>query len=125
MKAKILVVDDSSLARRTTRQLLEELGHEVDDAAEGEQALEHFFLRPPDLVILDLVMNGMYGLDVLAKMREMNPAVKVIVATADIQQSTVEQARAGGAKGLLNKPVGREKLNTAVSVVLSGGETWN
>jgi two-component system chemotaxis response regulator CheY len=125
MKAKILVVDDSSLARRMLRQLLEDLGHEVDDAAEGEQALERFFLKPPDLVILDLVMNGMYGLDVLTKMREMNPEVKVIVATADIQQSTIVQARAAGAKGLLNKPVGREKLNTAIHAILEGGETWN
>src|ERR1700712_5522935 len=101
MKAKILIVDDSSLARRTLRQLLEDLGHTVDDATEGTAALEKFFINPPDLVILDLVMTGMYGLDVLTKMREMNPAVKVIIATADIQQSTSEQVKAAGAKGML------------------------
>ncbi len=125
MKAKVLIVDDSSLARRTLRQSLEDLGFVVDEATEGGQALERFYLNPPDLVILDLVMTGMYGADVLAKMREMNPAAKVLIATADIQQSTAAQVRAGGAKGLLNKPVNRDKLSAALDTVLAGGDTWN
>lgn len=125
MNAKVLIVDDSSLARRTLRQLLEGLGHTVEDASDGTQALERFFLNPPELVILDMVMSGMYGLDVLAKMRELNPDVKVIVATADIQQSTFEQVRTAGAKGILNKPMNREKLKAALDVILAGGETWN
>lgn len=125
MNAKVLVVDDSSLARRTMRQLLEASGHTVEEGADGAQALERFFLNPPDLVVLDMVMTGMYGLDVLKKMREINPEVKVIVATADIQTSTADDVRAAGAKGILNKPINREKLQAAVSAVLSGGHTWN
>jgi two-component system chemotaxis response regulator CheY len=125
MTAKILIIDDSSLARRTVRQLLETQGHTVEDAADGAQGLERFFLNPPDLVILDMVMTGMYGLDVLAKMREINPEVKVIIATADIQQSTAEQVRAAGAKGILNKPMNREKLAAALEKILAGGDTWN
>jgi two-component system, chemotaxis family, chemotaxis protein CheY len=125
MSLKILIVDDSSLARRTLRQLLESLGHTVEDASDGEQALERFFVSPPELVVLDMVMSGMYGLDVLAKMREMNPAVRVLVATADIQTSTAEQVRAAGAKGILNKPVNRDQLITAITKIAAGGETWN
>jgi two-component system chemotaxis response regulator CheY len=125
MTAKILIIDDSSLARRTVRQLLESQGHTVEDAADGAQGLERFFLNPPDLVILDMVMTGMYGLDVLAKMREINPEVKVIIATADIQQSTAEQVRAAGAKGILNKPMNRDKLAAALEKILAGGDTWN
>jgi two-component system chemotaxis response regulator CheY len=125
MKAKVLIVDDSSLARRTMRQLLEELGYGVDDASEGGQALEKFFINPPDLVILDLVMTGMYGLDVLKKMLEMNPEAKVLIATADIQQTTSDQVKAAGARGMLNKPVTREKLTAAISTLLAGGEIWN
>src|SRR5688572_26604744 len=101
MTAKILIVDDSSLARRMTRQLLEGMGHTVEEASDGSQALERFFINPPELVILDMVMTGMYGIEVLAKMREINPAAKIVVATADIQQSTADQVRAAGAKGLL------------------------
>jgi two-component system chemotaxis response regulator CheY len=125
MNAKVLIVDDSALARRTLRQSLESLGHTVDEATDGAQALERFFLNPPELVILDMVMTGMYGLEVLAKMREMNPAVRVLVATADIQKSTSDEVRAAGGLGILNKPVNREQLAAAISTILAGGHTWN
>ena len=125
MSMRVLVVDDSALARRTLRQHLEELGHTVDEATNGEQALERFALNPPDLMILDMVMSGMYGLDVLTHVRELNPTARVLVVTADIQNSTAEQARNAGASGLLNKPVSRERLARAVDEVARGGQTWN
>jgi two-component system, chemotaxis family, chemotaxis protein CheY len=125
MNAKVLIVDDSSLARRTLRQSLESLGHTVEEATDGAQALERFFLNPPELVILDMVMTGMYGLEVLAKMREMNPAIRVLIATADIQKSTSEQVRSAGAQGILNKPVNRDQLALAIGTILAGGHTWN
>ena len=124
MSAKILIVDDSSLSRRTLRHLLEELGHQVTEARDGTEALERFFLEPPGIVILDMVMTGMYGAEVLAKMQEMNPAIPVIVATADIQKSTADQVRDGGAKAILNKPVRREELTVTLDTVLQGGSTW-
>ncbi|HVS53161.1 MAG TPA: response regulator [Opitutaceae bacterium] len=125
MKAKILIVDDSSLARRTTRQLLEEMGHVVEEATDGPQALERYFLHHHDLVILDMVMSGMYGLEVLAKMRELNPDARVIVATADIQQSTQDMARAAGATAFINKPIGRQALSDLVAKTLRGEAVWN
>lgn len=124
MNAKVLIVDDSSLARRTLRQLLEELGHTVEDVSDGNQALESFFIRPPDLVILDMVMHGMYGTEVLAKMLEINSKARVIVVTADIQTSTAEQVKAAGAAAIINKPINRAKLAATLNVVLEGGNTW-
>jgi CheY-like chemotaxis protein len=62
---KVLLVDDSGLARRRTRQMLEGEGYEVIEAEDGVVALERYFVDKPDLVMLDLVMRGMYGLDVL------------------------------------------------------------
>ena len=121
----ILIVDDSSLARRTLRLQLEEMGHTVEAVADGTQALEAYFLRPPDLVILDMVMHGMYGTEVLAKIREMNPTARVVVATADIQKSTAELVKAAGAAGILNKPINRSELATTLDTVLGGGTTWN
>jgi len=125
MNSKILIIDDSSLARRSVRQHLEGFGYVVDEASDGTLGLERFIVNPPELVILDMVMTGLYGLEVLAKMREVNPDVRVIIATADIQSSTAEQVRAAGAKGILNKPVNRDKLKAAVDTILAGGETWN
>ena len=125
MSTKVLIVDDSSLARRTLRQSLEGMGCHVEEASDGVQAIERFFINRPELVILDMVMNGMYGLDVLAKMREMDPAARVIVATADIQTSTAEQVRTAGAKAILNKPVNRDQLAATIKAVMAGGDTWN
>ena len=125
MIAKILIVDDSGLARRLTRQFLEELGHTVEEAADGAQALERYALNGHDLVVLDMVMHGMYGLDVLVKLRELNPAARVIVVTADIQKSTREQVKASGAAGIIHKPLKREDLAAAVETVLAGGTVWN
>jgi two-component system chemotaxis response regulator CheY len=125
MNAKVLIVDDSSLARRTVRPIIEELGHTVEEASDGAQAIERYFLNRHDLVILDMVMTGMYGLEVLAKLQEMNPHVRVIVATADIQKSTIEQVRSAGAAAFINKPINRQQLSQAVETVLAGGVTWN
>jgi two-component system chemotaxis response regulator CheY len=124
MSLKTLIVDDSALARRTVRNHLESMGCQVEEASDGNRALELFFVSPPQLVILDMVMEGMYGLEVLMKMVQLNPEVRVIVATADIQQSTAEEAKAAGAKGILNKPIKREKLVAAVNTVMAGGEIW-
>ena len=125
MNAKVLIVDDSALARRTLRQVLEEQGHQVEEASDGAQALERYYINKPELVILDMVMNGMYGLEVLTKMLQMNSEARVIVATADIQTSTAEQVRIAGAKAILNKPVNRQQLAATIKLVLEGGTTWN
>lgn len=125
MTAKILIVDDSSLARRTMRQILEDMGHTVEEAMDGSEALERYYINRHDLVFLDMVMNGMYGLEVLAKMRELNPDVRVVVATADIQQSTREQVRGAGAVGFINKPLNRQELTRIVATTLSGETVWN
>lgn len=125
MKPRILIVDDSTLARRTTRQVLEEQGYTVDEASDGSQALERYFLQRPDVVVLDMVMHGMYGLEVLGKMRELDPNVKVVVATADIQESTQQQARAAGAAAFINKPLNRQLLAQTIAEVLNGRMLWN
>ncbi|SPE51149.1 Response regulator receiver protein [Verrucomicrobia bacterium] len=125
MKAKILVVDDSGLARRLIRRLLEELGHEVEDASDGAQALERYVLNHHDAVILDLLMHGMYGGDVLQKFKQLNPSLPVIVITADIQRTTREQVKEAGGAALLNKPVTKAELAEVLEVVLAGGTVWN
>ena len=118
MSMKILLVDDSSMARRNVRQMLEAEGYEVVEAEDGMTALERYYLDKPDLVLLDLVMKGMRGLDVLDKLHEMDPNVRAIVVSADIQDSSRAMAVAGGARNFLNKPVDRASLLTAVSAAL-------
>src|SRR4026207_542076 len=117
MSGKVLIVDDSALSRRTLRRILESASYEVVEADDGMTALEVYFLEKPSLVLLDLVMKGMYGLDVLVKLREMDPNALVVVASADIQSSTRKLVDEAGALGFINKPFISEQ-------VIASGNKW-
>ena len=121
MSQKILIVDDSALSRRTLRRMLESADYEVVEADDGMTALEVYFLEKPHLVLLDLVMKGMYGLDVLVKLREMDPNALVVVASADIQSSTRKLVDEAGALGFINKPFLTEAVLEAVAAALAKG----
>ena len=123
MSGKILIVDDSALSRRTLRRILESAGYEVVEADDGMAALEMYFLEKPGLVLLDLVMKGMYGLDVLVKLREMDQEAQVVVASADIQSSTRKMVDEAGALGFITKPFVSEQVIAAVEAVLEEGAT--
>jgi two-component system chemotaxis response regulator CheY len=122
MSGKVLVVDDSGLARRRVRGILETAGYEVIEAEDGISALERYFVAKPDLVVLDLVMKGMYGLDVLTKLREMDPDARVIVVSADVQTSSHEMVERAGAAGFLMKPIDTDQVLTLVRSTLEGGK---
>jgi two-component system chemotaxis response regulator CheY len=125
MKAHILLVDDSGFARRTLRQILLGAGHSVDEAEDGMQALERYALHKPDVVLLDMVMEGMSGMEVLLKLRALDADAKVVVATADIQASTRTEAQAAGAVGMIPKPFQGEQVLKTIAAVASGGVAWN
>lgn len=123
--AKILVVDDSRLARRTTRKILEDAGHEVVDAEDGLSALERYFLERPQVVLLEVTMREMDGIEVLNRLRELDPKARVIIVTADIQVSTRTMAEEGGADGFVVKPVVGSALLAALENALSGEAPCN
>jgi two-component system chemotaxis response regulator CheY len=125
VKRKLLLVDDSGLARRSMRSILEASDFEVVEAEDGMIALEKYFAERPDIVMLDLVMKGMYGLDVLTKLREMDPSACVIVVSADVQSSSRDMVQAAGASAFVNKPVDREQLLAVIRSVLEGSHQWN
>ena len=121
MSRTILVVDDSGLARRGTRRILEGAGYTILEAEDGMGALERYFVDKPDLVLLDLVMKGMYGLEVLTKLRELDPGARVIVISADIQTTSRDLVSAAGASGFLNKPAKAEDIVAAVQQAIAQG----
>ena len=121
MSGKVLVVDDSALSRRTMRRILEGAGYSVVEADEGMAALEMYFIEKPVAVLLDLVMKGMYGLDVLAKLREMDRDARVVIASADIQNSTRTLAEEAGAYAVVNKPLVASEVIQALEKALTGG----
>ena len=109
MSRKVLIVDDSGLARRRARAILESGGFHVIEAEDGMAAIESYFVEKPDIVLLDLVMKGMYGLD---------PNARVIVVSADVQTSSHELVAQGGAAGFLVKPVDANEVLTLVRSTL-------
>jgi two-component system chemotaxis response regulator CheY len=125
MNPKVLLVDDSGLARRSTRRVLEQAGYDVVEAEDGLSALERFAVDKPDIVLLDLVMKGMYGLDVLEKLREMDPMARVIVVSADVQTSSRDLVQAAGASGFINKPAAPGAVVEMIEQVLKGSAPWN
>lgn len=120
--SKILVVDDSGLSRRMSRRILEDAGHTVVEADDGIGALEQYVVAAPDLVLLDVTMKGMSGIEVLKKLRELNAQVRVVIVTADIQSSTRTLTKDAGARGFVVKPMTSDVLLQAVNAALQGDE---
>jgi DNA-binding response OmpR family regulator len=81
-KKQILVVDDEESIHLLYKEELEEEGYAVHSAMDGEEALEAFDARQPDLVILDINMPGMDGIEVLRQMKQKKPGVPVILSSA-------------------------------------------
>ncbi len=117
---KILIIDDSSLARRLLRKILEEENHEIIEAESGIEGIEKYYLEKPDLVFLDLTMEGMYGLDTLEKIKEIDPSAKVVIASADIQKKTKELALEKGAYYFINKPYDEKEILSLLKNIIGG-----
>ena len=101
--------------------MLEEGGFRVEEANGGLEAMEKYQLAKPDVVLLDIVMGEMGGFEVLEKLRELDPKVAVVMATADIQTMTKNDAMVAGAAGLVNKPFKSEEVLHEVRRITSGG----
>lgn len=117
---KILIIDDSNFSRKILRKILEKLNYQVTEASDGMTALESFTMQHPDIVLLDLNMTGMKGLDVLSKLIEINPNAKIVIASADIQESTQQMAMEIGASGYIFKPFTEEKISQILTNLTKG-----
>jgi len=118
--AKVLIVDDSAYARRVHRAILQDAGHVVVDADTGAGAIERFTLDKPDVVLLDLSMQDVGGLEVLRTIRSLDAAATVVVVSADVQRSTEEAVMAAGAARFVAKPADPARLAALVSELASG-----
>src|SRR5215472_11867827 len=117
MAALILIVDDDPVQRRLLEVMARRFGYDVESLDSGEAALARLQAgnQPPvSLVILDLVMPDLDGMGVLARMRQLDPAVPAIVQTAHGSLETVISAMRAGAIDFVVKPVGAERLQVSI-----------
>jgi len=118
--ARVLIADDSQFMRNILKNIIQKAGHEiVGEASNGREAVELFRTLNPDLVMLDIVMPEMDGLEALKKIMEINPSAKVIMCTGLGQQKLVVQAIESGAKGYIVKPFQAEFVIKEINRVLS------
>jgi two-component system, OmpR family, response regulator MtrA len=122
--ARILVADDDEDIRMLVVMRLQHSGHEVEQAGDGATAVEQCRNDAPDLVVLDLMMPGMNGLDACRTIRA-DPALArtpVILLTARAQTSDVEAGLAAGADDYITKPFSPRDLAERVDALLAQGE---
>ncbi len=117
--ARILIVDDEPNVRLVFRTALESSGYSITTAADGEQALKWLVNETVDLVLLDLQMPGLSGMDVLESMRKASFDVPVVIITAHGNVPNAVQAMKLGAIDFLTKPISPEILRTVVAEVLA------
>lgn len=115
----VLVVDDSAYARRILAAPLRKAGYDVQEASSGMSAIESYFLRKPDVVLLDLTMEDMGGVEVLTRLREMDPGARVIVISADVQATTAGVVKEAGALEFLGKPAQPAVIMAAITSALA------
>jgi two-component system nitrate/nitrite response regulator NarL len=111
MNTRVLIVDDHPLTRGALTALLEQ--HDFDvvgEAEDGEQAIEVSRLLQPDLVLLDLTMPGMNGLEALPYLREAVPGCEVVMLTASVAEENLLAAIRAGAAGYLLKTEPPERI---------------
>ena len=119
-RATVLVVDDQEDERKIQGAMLTHLGYEVREAADGEAALAAATESPPDLVLLDIAMPRMDGLEVCRALRAdpRTVGVPVLFFTASVAGDLKQMARDAGAQGILTKPVDPRHVAREVARIL-------
>ena len=117
-KASILVIDDDATIRRLLTETLDELGHTVVTAKASSEGLELVKQQDFDLVFLDLKMPGMDGAELFGRMKEVRPALPVIIITGYPDSEIMTRALAQGPFAVMNKPFGESEIILAVKTFL-------
>lgn len=119
---KILIVDDHHIVRQGFVALLKTVpGFEVvAEAADGEQAVELYRKQRPDVTLMDLRLPKMNGVDAIARIRDGNPAARIIVLTTFDGDEDIYRALQAGAKGYLLKGMDLAELTDAIRTVHAG-----
>src|SRR5262245_40055424 len=114
---KILVIDDDPSIRTIVDKMLTQVGYEVFSASSGKEGLRQLYSAQPDLVLLDILMPEMDGLEVLKRIRELTN-IPVIMLSAVTQMDVTVRCLEMGADDYLKKPFAREELFARIGSVL-------
>ena len=117
--AKIMLVDDAAFMRMMLKNTLTKSGYtDFVEAQDGAEAVKKYEEEKPDLVIMDITMPNMDGLQALKKIKDDDPLAKVVMCTAMGQESMVVDAIKSGAKDFIVKPFNAERITQTVGNIL-------
>lgn len=114
--SKALIIDDEQQMRRLLRMVLESRGYEVCEAAEGQLGLQEAAFHRPDVVLLDLGLPGLNGIEVLKRLREWSDVPVLILSVRD-QEAIKVEALENGADDYVTKPFGTAELLARLTVI--------
>src|SRR6202161_4133958 len=119
---RVLLVDDHAVVRTGFRLLLQSQPEMavIAEAESGEAACQRYLELQPDVVVMDLSMPGMGGLEALRRIRAHHPQARVLTLSAHDDPQHAQRAPRGGAGGLLSKPSAPEALLEAITTVAAG-----
>lgn len=120
---RVLIIDDAAFIRKILRNMLEKNNYRVVGEAEnGLVGIEKYTARRPDVVLLDIVMPVMDGLECLKELKEINPDVKVIICSTVDDAKVVHEIYQLGVVDFITKPVKEERLMKTLKQLESGEE---
>ena len=118
---KILVIDDHGIVREGVRRLLGTIpGSEVVEAGTAQQGLAKLRSELPDIIVLDINLNGSSGLELLQRLKNENKTTRIVMFTMYSEAGYVSRALRGGASGYVSKSAPADELVTAVKRVAAG-----
>lgn len=115
-RGRLLVVDDQPEVRQVLREFLTDRGYEVTAVGSGIEALAAVEASKPDLVLLDMAMPGMDGVEIFKRLAALEPTLPVIMVTANADIGTTSKLLEMGAVDYIPKPFNLDYLDKAVSV---------
>jgi DNA-binding NtrC family response regulator len=120
--SRILVIDDESVVRGLMLEILADAGYETVGAATAEEGLERLDDESISIVVSDIVMPGLSGLNLLEAVRERRPSLPVVLVTGAGTVGNLTDALAGGADGFVAKPFAHDDLRRAVVRAVAFGD---
>lgn len=121
---RILIADDHAILRKGLRRILTEMneGYDIDEASDGYEVIEKTRDKDYDLILLDISMPGLSGLDALKQIKTENPKLPVLILTMHPEEQYALRALKAGASGYLTKESVPDELMNAIRKILKGGK---
>lgn len=126
-KIRVIIVDDHRLLRDGLTAMLKDIEHihVVGSAESGEEAINLAQNKIPDVVLMDIMMKGMSGIEATRWIKEQNPEIKVIIISQEVNQGLISEGVKSGIEGYLPKDVDKQTLVDAINKVNAGNKFFS